>query len=83
MYIFIAILAIIVIAMIVLISKKWVKKVTASYREANGRTFKIKGDEDTFIISKNKQYDFLVKQGRIVASRDRSRSRKFVYYEGE
>lgn len=42
--------------------------------------FKIDGTKDMFIIDKNSKYEFLVKNGQIVACKDKNVSLDFVYY---
>jgi len=46
-------------------------------------TYNIVGQMDSFIISKNERYEFIVKDGLIIGSRDRSKSSQFVYYGSE
>lgn len=50
------------------------------YKSAEGE-FKIIGYKDEFIVTKDKKLDFLVKNGQIVASRDKRIGKEFVYYE--
>ncbi|MCE9674411.1 hypothetical protein [Paraclostridium bifermentans] len=49
--------------------------------EIDENQFHIKGNEDKFIIKKNDRFEFIVKDGKIIASRDNIRHKKFKYYE--
>ncbi|MDD7794367.1 hypothetical protein [Clostridium sp. 'White wine YQ'] len=45
--------------------------------------FKYIGDKDNFVVSKDNRFEFLVKDGVIVACKDKKRHSDFVYYKGE
>ena len=47
----------------------------------NGNIFEIIGYKNDYIISKNNRYDFKVKNGKIIASRDRNATNEFIYYD--
>ena len=57
-------------------------KIREKYRCQEGE-FDIRGHRDDFIISKNKNIDFLVKDGMIVAGRDKRVDKNFVFYGGD
>ncbi len=43
--------------------------------------FIIKGSKDNFIIRKNDRFEFLVKNGRIIAFKDLEKSNNYIYYK--
>lgn len=46
-------------------------------------TFQISGYKDNFIINKNSDIEFLIKDGQIIATRDLRVSNAYVYYGGK
>lgn len=87
MWIFI--LAILIISFMI-ISKKRSRKtktqgnirIKQSYISNEGK-FYINGKKNSFSISKNGVFEFLVKDGQIVACKDKRNGADFVYYGGE
>lgn len=63
------------------LKKKYRKKVFEQYSCIEGN-FVIKGKKDNFLIKKNGNIEFMVKNGKIVASRDLRVDKNFVYYGG-
>ncbi|URN95073.1 MAG: hypothetical protein NAG76_02100 [Candidatus Pristimantibacillus lignocellulolyticus] len=59
------------------------RTISETYQSPDQDWFHINGKKDSFIISKNEDHEFLVENGRIVASRNRSKSQQFIYYKGE
>lgn len=57
------------------------KKVYEQFSCVEG-DFIIKGRKDNFLVKKNGNLEFLVKDGQIVASRDLRIGKDFVYYGG-
>ena len=55
------------------------RKFNKRYDLKNGK-FIIKGSKEKFIIKKDNRFEFLVKNGRIIAFRDLNISKDFVYY---
>lgn len=45
--------------------------------------FKIEGIKNDFTIKKNGRFEFLIKDGQIVACKDKRKNSNFVYYGGE
>lgn len=58
------------------------KKINRRYELKEG-TFIIKGSKEKFIIKKDDRFEFLIKNGRIIAFKDLSISNDFVYYNNE
>jgi hypothetical protein len=58
------------------------EKVLAKYIVSDREWFDVFGYKDDFIIRKNGNIEFLIKDGIIVASRDLRVTRNFVYYGG-
>lgn len=58
------------------------KKINIRYELKEG-TFIIKGSKEKFIIKKDDRFEFLIKNGRIIAFKDLSISNDFVYYNNE
>lgn len=56
------------------------RKFNKRYDLKNGK-FIIKGSKEKFIIKKDNRFEFLVKNGRIIAFRDLNISKDFVYYQ--
>lgn len=83
MWIIILLWILVLIAIFVVFKRKkiGIKRISQKYSCEEG-DFVIKGKKDRFIISKNKDIEFLVKKGQIVASRDLRVSKDFVYYGG-
>lgn len=84
LWIILLVLTLIAILVFTLNKKSYGKsavKVNESYTCEDGN-FKVSGDRNCFIIEKDKQYDFLVQNGLIVACKDKRISSKFVYYGG-
>ncbi|RMD02320.1 hypothetical protein D9O40_06700 [Clostridium autoethanogenum] len=44
--------------------------------------FKIKGKKNNFTIEKNGEFKFLIKDGQIIACKDKRKNSEFVYYGG-
>ena len=54
--------------------------VTQEYQCEHG-SFKVKGRMNNFIIKKDDHIEFLVQNGEIVALRDTTKSKEFIYYK--
>lgn len=57
-------------------------RIKQTYKCKEGK-FYIKGKKNNFTISKNGTFEFLVKDGQIVACKDNRKRANFVYYGGE
>ena len=55
------------------------KNFNRCYESKEGK-FIIKGSKEKFIIKKDDRFEFLIKDGRIIAFKDLSVSNDFVYY---
>lgn len=44
--------------------------------------FKVEGIKSDFLIEKNDRFEFLIKDGQIVACKDKRKNDQFVYYGG-
>ncbi|MFD1780152.1 hypothetical protein ACFSFW_15910 [Fredinandcohnia salidurans] len=62
--------------------EKLVKPVSVRvmYSSGNGN-FEATGDVEEFVIKKNDRFEFLVKDGVIVACKDRNRHSDFIFYK--
>jgi len=58
------------------------KNINMSYTSDLGE-FKAKGNLDAFTIKKDGRFEFLVKDGVIVACKDKERHQDYIYYGGE
>lgn len=56
-------------------------KIDTIYESDEGR-FEIKGTKREFIIKKDGKFEFLIRDGQIVAVKDKRRSQDFVNYGG-
>lgn len=63
------------------VKHKGPKRIYQKYSCGEGE-FLVKGKKDDFTINKNYNIEFLVKNGRIIASRDLRINKDFVYYGG-
>ena len=54
--------------------------VTQEY-QCEGGHFKVKGRMNNFTIKKDDHIEFLVQEGEIVALRDTTKSKEFIYYK--
>lgn len=55
--------------------------INCEYKCEHGN-FKIKGKKSDFTIKKNDQFEFLIKDGQIIACKDKRKNLEFVYYGG-
>jgi hypothetical protein len=55
--------------------------INCEYKCEHGN-FKIKGKKCDFVIKKNGQFEFLVRDGQIIACKDKRKTSEFVYYGG-
>lgn len=56
------------------------EQINVRYKSIEG-DFRVIGYKDEFIVTKNENIEFLVKNGQIIASRDLRIGQEFVYYE--
>nr|WP_288713254.1 hypothetical protein [uncultured Intestinibacter sp.] len=86
MWIIIAIFTIICLGIYFIKNKKTRKQkaidVSQKYKCYEG-DFVVVGKKDNFKITKDNQFEFLVKDGQIVATKDLKVSDEFVYYGGK
>lgn len=80
-YLIILVVAIFLYVFIKKLQKSKEKKVYEHYSCEEGN-FIVKGRKNNFVVRKNGNIEFVVKDGQIVASRDLRISRDFVYYGG-
>lgn len=52
------------------------------YQSKEGR-FEVKGRKQNFTVTKDKNFEFLVCDGQIVAVKDKRRATEFVFYGGD
>ncbi|WP_377558966.1 hypothetical protein [Ornithinibacillus salinisoli] len=57
-----------------------VKKVDISFKNVNGN-YIATGNKNEFIVKKDDRFEFLVKDGEIIACKDNSRHSQFIYYK--
>ena len=79
-YLIILVVAIFLYVFIKKLQKSKEKKVYEHYSCEEGNF--MKGRKNNFVVRKNGNIEFVVKDGQIVASRDLRISRDFVYYGG-
>lgn len=73
---------IIISLLIFLVRRKRVEKINYDYDSEFGK-FKARGSSKEFIIKKDSRFEFLVKEGVIIACRDKNRHKGFIYYGGK
>ena len=80
---YITIIMVIICALIIYVFIKNSKKKIKKYYSCEEGEFDIVKEKEKFIISKNGNFEFIVKNGKIISCKDKRNSENIIYYGGE